>query len=56
MFPFDKLKYIQIEITNNCQAGCPMCPRWENPNKLMICATSCDNVQIDEYSDKVLNV
>lgn len=31
-------------------------PRWENPNKLMICATSCDNVQIDEYSDKVLNV
>ena len=27
MFNFDKLKYIQIEITNRCQASCPMCSR-----------------------------
>ena len=27
MFNFDELKYIQIEITNRCQASCPMCSR-----------------------------
>ena len=27
MFKFNQLKSIQIEITNNCQASCPMCPR-----------------------------
>jgi len=27
MFLFDKLKSIHLEITNNCQASCPMCGR-----------------------------
>lgn len=27
MFKFDQLRQIQIEITNRCQASCPMCPR-----------------------------
>lgn len=27
MFSFDKLKRIQVEITNRCQASCPMCLR-----------------------------
>jgi MoaA/NifB/PqqE/SkfB family radical SAM enzyme len=47
MFPFDKLRYIQIEITNNCQAGCPMCPRYSdgqlNPNLVISSWT------LDEY-------
>lgn len=27
MFEFNKLKIVQVEITNRCQASCPMCPR-----------------------------
>jgi MoaA/NifB/PqqE/SkfB family radical SAM enzyme len=27
MFKFDRLRNIHIEITNRCQASCPMCPR-----------------------------
>jgi MoaA/NifB/PqqE/SkfB family radical SAM enzyme len=27
MFKFNELKQIHLEITNNCQAGCPMCSR-----------------------------
>ena len=27
MFKFDQLEIVQIEITNRCQAACPMCPR-----------------------------
>jgi len=27
MFKFSDLKELQLEITNNCQARCPMCPR-----------------------------
>jgi MoaA/NifB/PqqE/SkfB family radical SAM enzyme len=27
MFPFKDLKQIHLEITNNCQASCPMCSR-----------------------------
>jgi MoaA/NifB/PqqE/SkfB family radical SAM enzyme len=27
MFKFSELKIIQIEISNRCQASCPMCPR-----------------------------
>lgn len=27
MFPFSELKQIHLEITNNCQASCPMCSR-----------------------------
>lgn len=27
MFRFDELKQIHLEITNNCQASCPMCSR-----------------------------
>jgi len=27
MFKFNQLEKIQIEITNRCQASCPMCPR-----------------------------
>jgi MoaA/NifB/PqqE/SkfB family radical SAM enzyme len=27
MFPFTDLKQIHLEITNNCQASCPMCSR-----------------------------
>jgi len=27
MFEFNKLKQIHLEITNNCQASCPMCSR-----------------------------
>lgn len=27
MFKFDELKSIHLEITNRCQASCPMCPR-----------------------------
>jgi hypothetical protein len=27
MFKFDKLKRVHLEITNRCQASCPMCPR-----------------------------
>lgn len=37
MFKFNELKQIHLEITNNCQASCPMCARnvnggLENPN------------------------
>lgn len=27
MFPFKKLKQLHLEISNNCQASCPMCAR-----------------------------
>ena len=27
MFNFNQLKSIHVELTNNCQAGCPMCAR-----------------------------
>ena len=27
MFPFTDLEQIHLEITNNCQASCPMCSR-----------------------------
>jgi len=27
MFSYDKLKIVELEITNKCQAACPMCPR-----------------------------
>ena len=27
MFSFDQLDTIQVEITNRCQASCPMCLR-----------------------------
>ena len=27
MFKFEELKHIHLEITNNCQASCPMCAR-----------------------------
>ena len=27
MFKFSQLKQIHLEITNNCQASCPMCSR-----------------------------
>lgn len=27
MFKFNKLKRVHLEITNRCQASCPMCPR-----------------------------
>lgn len=27
MFKFNKLRNLELEISNNCQAGCPMCPR-----------------------------
>ena len=37
MFQFNQLSQVQIEITNKCQAQCPMCDRninggIENPN------------------------
>jgi len=37
MFSFESLKHVQVEITNRCQASCPMCLRnihggIENPN------------------------
>ena len=40
MFDFNSLKKVQIEITNRCQASCPMCLRnihggIENPNLLL---------------------
>ena len=27
MFKFNQLRDIHLEITNACQASCPMCPR-----------------------------
>ena len=40
MFAFDQIRTIQIEITNRCQASCPMCLRnihggIENPNLVL---------------------
>ena len=38
MFPFKDLKQIHLEITNNCQASCPMCSRNHHggmPNPLL---------------------
>jgi len=40
MFPFNQLRTIQIEITNRCQASCPMCLRnihggIDNPNLIL---------------------
>jgi len=37
MFKFSQLESLHLEITNNCQASCPMCTRninggLENPN------------------------
>jgi hypothetical protein len=37
MFNFNQLKQLHLEISNNCQASCPMCTRnihggIENPN------------------------
>ena len=30
MFKFNQLKSIHFEISNNCQASCPMCDRNQN--------------------------
>jgi MoaA/NifB/PqqE/SkfB family radical SAM enzyme len=27
MFKFEEIKQVHLEITNNCQASCPMCNR-----------------------------
>jgi MoaA/NifB/PqqE/SkfB family radical SAM enzyme len=27
MFAYEKIKTVQLEITNRCQAACPMCAR-----------------------------
>ena len=40
MFKFEQLERIHLEITSNCQASCPMCPRnfhggIENPNLVL---------------------
>lgn len=48
MFPFKELKQIHLEITNNCQASCPMCARNVNgglPNPLI----KIQNWTLDEY-------
>jgi MoaA/NifB/PqqE/SkfB family radical SAM enzyme len=54
MFKFDQLKAIQIEITNNCQASCPMCPRnihggLKNP------LLKINNWSFDDFT-KIINV
>lgn len=45
MFKFSELEYIQVEVTNNCQASCPMCPRMHEGNvnpKLPIASWTLD--------------
>ena len=58
MFRFDELKQIHLEITNNCQASCPMCSRnnhggQENP------LIKINNWTVDDYktiiNQQVLN-
>ena len=58
MFRFTELKQIQIEITNRCQASCPMCSRnihggIENPNLQLSDWTYDDFVKI--FNADVLN-
>jgi MoaA/NifB/PqqE/SkfB family radical SAM enzyme len=35
MYIYDKIKAVHIELTENCQAGCPMCPRTGNSRLTM---------------------
>lgn len=58
MFRFDQLKKVQIEITNRCQASCPMCPRniqggKVNPLLEMTDWTYFDFVEV--FTPKVMN-
>jgi MoaA/NifB/PqqE/SkfB family radical SAM enzyme len=52
MFHFNELNRAQLEITNNCQASCPMCARisngMQNPNLVISSWT------LDEYK-KIMN-
>lgn len=49
MFDFTKLKQLHLEITNNCQAACPMCSRnnhgLPNPN----ISSNLNSWSIDDY-------
>lgn len=49
MFEFTKLKQLHLEITNNCQASCPMCSRNNhgllNPNV----SSNLNSWSIDDY-------
>ena len=54
MFPYKELKQVHLEITNNCQASCPMCARniqggLENP------LIKLNDWSLDDYM-KVMNV
>ena len=58
MFSFSQLLKIQIEITNRCQASCPMCLRnihggIENPN-LILTDWTLERFQ-NTFTDEVLN-
>ena len=54
MFKFDQLEIVQVEITNRCQASCPMCPRnihggIENPLFYFITNQTHDRLILTDY-------
>ena len=58
MFPFNQLRSIQLEITNRCQASCPMCLRnihggIDNPN-LVLTDWTLEMFQ-NVFNEEVLN-
>lgn len=58
MFKFNQIKKVHVEITNRCQASCPMCPRTihggiDNPSLKLNDWTYSDFVKI--FDQQVLN-
>ena len=58
-FIYDKLRTIHVELTNNCNAGCPLCPRnifggIQDPN-LIISEISYDNF-VEWFDPVVKNI
>lgn len=58
-FIYDKLRTIHVELTNNCNAGCPLCPRnifggIQDPN-LIISEISYDNF-VEWFGPVVKNI
>lgn len=48
---FDQLKQIHIEITNHCNAACPMCVRFYNSSELVRPDLVLDQIYFDQFKE-----
>ena len=49
MYNYDDIRQIHLEVTQNCQASCPMCDRNQNGGKIN------PHINLDELSYNLRN-